>query len=130
MIFDKQDEIVKQCDSKFIKTEKQIDCLDTLNGTSRGIELCSPPKIFKIPYYDSKSSWATFRIHFETVKEISGWTDDKTRSARSATTSKTLCAIHTARRITYSELLNAFKSRYGDSHLEHVYRAQIKDRTH
>ncbi|KAJ8957953.1 hypothetical protein NQ318_001952 [Aromia moschata] len=78
-------------------------------------ELSSPVEISKIrmkpPQFDGKSSWVNYLRQFEAAARANGWS-----LAEKAT------ALTLALRVKHLEM------RYGQSHLEHVYHSQLKNR--
>ncbi|CAH0677987.1 unnamed protein product [Spodoptera exigua] len=90
-------------------------------------------KGLKIPHYDGTTSWNAFKLQFETLMEAYGWTQKEAQSALTLALRdqalSVLEAIGASGDLSLSALLDALEARFGDSHLEHVYRAQLKERT-
>ncbi|CAH0701163.1 unnamed protein product [Spodoptera exigua] len=93
----------------------------------------SATKGLKIPHYDGTTSWTAFKLQFETLMEAYGWTQKEAQSALTLALRdqalSVLEAIGASGDLSFSALLDALEARFGDSHLEHVYRAQLKERT-
>ncbi|CAH0698868.1 unnamed protein product [Spodoptera exigua] len=93
----------------------------------------SATKGLKIPHYDGTTSWTAFKLQFETLMEAYGWTQKEAQSALTLALRdqalSVLEAIGASGDLSFSTLLDALEARFGDSHLEHVYRAQLKERT-
>ncbi|KAJ8913755.1 hypothetical protein NQ315_002435, partial [Exocentrus adspersus] len=78
--------------------------------------LTIPTKV-KVQTYDGKKSWNTYLRQFEAV--VRNWREeDKVTPLMTALRGEAL----------ESELTNALERRYGDSHLQHVYQAQLRSR--
>ncbi|KAJ8914179.1 hypothetical protein NQ315_015952 [Exocentrus adspersus] len=91
--------------------------------------LTAPSKI-KPTTYDGKMSWNTYLRQFETV--VRNWKEDeKVTSLIAALRGEPLGQV--LRSISegnqdYATLKNALEKRYGATHLQHVYQAQLKNR--
>lgn len=85
---------------------------------------------FKVPPFDGTSSWMAYKLQFEAVKDLNGWTKSQAKTALTlALRDKALTVLEAlGGDATYEQLLEALESRYGDLHLEHVFRAQLRDR--
>lgn len=86
---------------------------------------------FKVPPFDGTSSWTAYKRQFESVSKANGWSKEQARTALTLALRDEALTILEAlgEEETYDRLLEALEARYGDKHLEHVYRAQLKDRT-
>lgn len=67
---------------------------------------------------------------FEAVRQANGWGPEQARTALIlALRDQALTVLEAlGGNFTCDQLLEALESRYGDAHLEHVFRAQLKDR--
>lgn len=104
---------------------------------ANGSSTCVPDALvagggrFKVPPFDGSSSWTAYKLQFESVSKANGWGKEQARTALTLALRDEALTILEAlgNDQTYDRLLEALEARYGDSHLEHVYRAQLKDRT-
>jgi hypothetical protein len=85
---------------------------------------------FKVPQFDGRSSWAAYRLQFEKVVEVNGWNNEQAATALTLGLRDQALSVLEAvgQGATYDRLLEALETRYGDKHLEHAYRAQLKER--
>ncbi|WP_369409856.1 DUF1759 domain-containing protein [Wolbachia endosymbiont of Corcyra cephalonica] len=86
-----------------------------------------------MPHFDGKSSsWSAFKRQFETLSSVNGWSDTQAYMALTlALRGDALLILENlpTEGRNLEPLMEALETRYGDKHLEHVYRAQLKDRT-
>ncbi|CAF4895219.1 unnamed protein product [Pieris macdunnoughi] len=113
-------------DKRILGLEQEMQCLKT-KGV---ITTVAPSGNLKVPPFDGTSSWGAYKIQFETVAESNGWNDDQAVTALiMGLRDEALTILDTKTgKVTLKQLLDALESRHGDAHLEHVYRAQLKDR--
>ncbi|CAH0697858.1 unnamed protein product [Spodoptera exigua] len=132
--------IEERVEEEISKIKQEVTSLSPLKSRSRLAAVFEAPnaassatKGLKIPHYDGTTSWTAFKLQFETLMEAYGWTQKEAQSAlilalRDQALS-VLEAIGASGDLSFSALLDALEARFGDSHLEHVYRAQLKERT-
>lgn len=91
----------------------------------------STPVKHDLPRYDGTSSWAAFKYQLEILASGNAWSDDQTFMALAlALRGDALMVLENLppNGRTLKALKEALESRYGENHLEHVYRAQLRDR--
>ncbi|CAH0695251.1 unnamed protein product [Spodoptera exigua] len=122
------------------KIKQEVTSPSPLKSRSRLAAVFDAPNVassatkgLKIPHYDGTTSWNAFKLQFETLMEAYGWTQKEAQSALTLALRdqalSVLEAIGASGDLSLSALLDALEARFGDSHLEHVYRAQLKERT-
>ncbi|CAH0703689.1 unnamed protein product [Spodoptera exigua] len=122
------------------KIKQEVTSPSPLKSRSRLAAVFDAPNVassatkgLKIPHYDGTTSWNAFKLQFETLMEAYGWTQKEAQSALTLALRdqalSVLEAIGASGDLSFSALLDALEARFGDSHLEHVYRAQLKERT-
>ncbi|CAF4948248.1 unnamed protein product [Pieris macdunnoughi] len=113
-------------DKRILGLEQEMQCLKTTGV----VTTVAPSGNLKVPPFDGTSSWGAYKIQFETMAESNGWNDDQAVTALiMGLRDEALTILETKTgKVTLKQLLDALESRYGDAHLEHVYRAQLKDR--
>lgn len=110
--------------------QKEVIQLKTRGVTSSGSVVVQGPRV-KVPPYDGTTSWAAYRHQFRTVAAANGWSDDQCLTALTvALRGQALSVIEALpnENSGFKELIDALESRYGERHLEHVFRAQLRDR--
>lgn len=87
------------------------------------------PKV-KVPSYDGTTSWSAYRKQFELAAKANSWTNDQCLTALSTALRGPALSVLDAmpNEYSYANLMEAMETRYGERHLEHVFRAQLKDR--
>ncbi|CAH0697816.1 unnamed protein product [Spodoptera exigua] len=132
--------IEERVEEEISKIKQEVTSPSPLKSRSRLAAVFETPnaassatKGLKIPHYDGTTSWTAFKLQFETLMEAYGWTQKEAQSALTLALRdqalSVLEAIGASGDLSFSALLDALEARFGDSHLEHVYRAQLKERT-
>lgn len=113
----------------------EIDCRlkETIRvnlGETRSNPSSSAGKM-KPPVFDGQVSWAVYKRQFEAAAEINHWTTKEEKAtalvlALRGQASELLQTIPDQR--DYEALVKALELRYGDEHLQEVYRVQLKTR--
>ncbi|XP_030037814.2 stress response protein NST1 [Manduca sexta] len=122
---DRHEQRISDAEARIADVEKKIETRGSgpvlLTPSSRG---------FKVPPFDGTSSWSAYKMQFEAVMQANGWSKDQAKTALTLGLREQALTILEAlsKDVTYDQLVEALESRYGDSHLEHVFRAQLKDR--
>ncbi|KAJ8925359.1 hypothetical protein NQ315_009189 [Exocentrus adspersus] len=83
----------------------------------------------KVPTYDGKVSWNTYLRQFEAV--VRTWREEeKATSLIVALRGEALEVLRTIPEASqdYKSVTSALEKRYGDAHLQHVYKAQLRNR--
>ncbi|CAF4760063.1 unnamed protein product [Pieris macdunnoughi] len=113
-------------DKRILGLEQEMQCLKT-KGV---VTTVAPSGNLKVPPFDGTSSWGAYKIQFETVAESNGWNDDQAVTALMlGLRGEALDVLEVMTgKVTLTRLLDALESRYGDSNLEPVYRAQLRER--
>ncbi|KAJ8934947.1 hypothetical protein NQ318_000484 [Aromia moschata] len=123
---------VEEFQNKFFEIERKIATLSLETGgdidRSSKPELSSHMEISKIrmkpPQFDGKSSWVNYLRQFEAAAKANGW------SLAEKATALTLALRGDATDILQSLSVEVrhLEMLYGQSHLEHVYHSQLKNR--
>lgn len=111
---------------------KELQKTKVLNPGTTPLPITTGGPQFKVPTFDGTSSWTAFRHQFEMVAKGNGWDDGHTLTALTlALRGDALLILENLPedRRDLSSLIKALESRYGEKHLEHVFRAQLKERT-
>lgn len=117
---------------RFEKMEKQIEkepepkhCEDT-TGSSRRKEM-------KPPTFDGQSSWSTYRKQFEIAALANNWNNgDKCFALTMALrgpAAELLQTVDVTNKLDYNALVQALEKRFGDSHMQQVFKVQLSTRT-
>ncbi|KAJ8941492.1 hypothetical protein NQ318_006178 [Aromia moschata] len=99
-------------------------------------ELSSPVEISKIrmkpPLFDGKSSWVNYLRQFEAAAKANGWSLAEKATALTLAlrgdATDILQTLSLEEQDDYHQLVKHLEMRYGQSHLEHVYHSQLKNR--
>ncbi|XP_023227925.1 uncharacterized protein LOC111628383 [Centruroides sculpturatus] len=121
---------ISKAEVKITDVEKAL--VKLISETGNATPVIATPAVhgFKVPPFDGTSSWSAYKIQFEAVVRMNGWTKAQAMTALTLALRDQALTILEAlsKDVTYDQLVEALESRYGDKHLEHVYRAQLKDR--
>ncbi|KAJ8962214.1 hypothetical protein NQ318_018186 [Aromia moschata] len=99
-------------------------------------ELSSRMKISRIrmkpPQFDGKSSWVNYLRQFEAAARANGWSLAEKATALTLAlrgdATDILQTLSLEEQEDYHQLVRHLEMRYGQSHLEHVYHSQLKNR--
>ncbi|KAJ8962077.1 hypothetical protein NQ318_018027, partial [Aromia moschata] len=99
-------------------------------------ELSSHVEISKIrmkpPQFDGKSSWVNYLRQFEAAAKANGWSLAEKATALTLAlrgdATDILQKLSLEEQEDYQQLVRHLEMRYGQSHLEHVYHSQLKNR--
>lgn len=119
-------EIEKKFDGRLLKEMKHLKVSGISEpSTSTNLRL-------KTPTFDGNVPWSTYRRQFEAAANINGWTlEEKATALMIALRGDTLNILQTIPanvEPSYDNLVSRLEMRYGDSHLQQVYHAQLKNR--
>ncbi|KAJ8730852.1 hypothetical protein PYW08_002265 [Mythimna loreyi] len=93
---------------------------------------CTSAAKLDVPRFDGTSSWTAFKYQFETLVKTNRWDDEQSFAALTlALRGDALLVLENlpSDGKTLERLMEGLDTRYGDKHLEHVFRAQLRDRT-
>ncbi|KAJ8942434.1 hypothetical protein NQ318_006237, partial [Aromia moschata] len=85
----------------------------------------------KPPQFDGKSSWVNYLRQFEAAAKANGWSLAGARAltlALRGDATDILQTLSLEEQEDYHQLVRHLEMRYGQSHLEHVYHSQLKNR--
>ncbi|KAJ8946776.1 hypothetical protein NQ318_018985 [Aromia moschata] len=143
-----------EIENKFLEVERKIATLSLGSGEQQQVvntalkspgsdidrlskpEVSSPVEISKIrmkpPQFDGKSSWVNYLRQFEAAARANGWSlavkaTALTLALRGDATD-ILQTLSLEEQDDYHQLVKHLEMRYGQSHLEHVYHSQLKNR--
>ncbi|CAG5013754.1 unnamed protein product [Parnassius apollo] len=125
------DQVNNRVDNVVADMKKSLNDLKLGDGTTAPVVAAAPSlRGFKVPPFDGTSSWSAYKIQFEAVMEANGWNKSQAMTALTLGLRDQALTVLEAlgKKVTYEQLLEALEARYGDAHLEHVFRAQLKDR--
>ncbi|CAG5050822.1 unnamed protein product [Parnassius apollo] len=125
------DQVNNRVDNVMADVKKTLDDLKLWDVTTAPVVATTPSlRGFKVPPFDGTSSWSSYKIQFEAVMEANGWNKSQAMTALTLGLRDQALTVLEAlgKKVTYEQLLEALEARYGDAHLEHVFRAQLKDR--
>ncbi|KAJ8953508.1 hypothetical protein NQ318_023631 [Aromia moschata] len=140
--------------NKFLEVERKIATLSLESGEQQQMvntslkspgsdsdrlskpELSSPVEISKIrmkpPQFDGKSSWVNYLRQFEAAARANGWSLAEKATALTLAlrgdATDILQTLSLEEQDDYHQLVKHLEMRYGQSHLEHVYHSQLKNR--
>ncbi|KAJ8936949.1 hypothetical protein NQ318_015567 [Aromia moschata] len=145
--------VEEEFQNKFLEVERKIATLNLESGEQRVVntalkspgsdidrlskpELSSHVEISKIrmkpPQFDGKSSWVNYLRQFEAAAKANGWSlADKATAltlALRGDATDILQTLSLEEQEDYYQLVRHLEMRYGQSHLEHVYHSQLKNR--
>ena len=148
--------IEEKFDGKFEKVEEQVEFLKNkikqlenmaVNPNLGEKEVKTVPNIekeewvyegegsgmkFKLPNFDGKSSWSTYVTQFEAIAMANRWTEQQKAISLTAAlrgdAADILRSIPKDQRYCYKTLFARLENRYGDGHLQQVYKAQLRTR--
>ncbi|KAJ8736264.1 hypothetical protein PYW08_006920 [Mythimna loreyi] len=92
---------------------------------------CTSAAKFDVPRFDGTSSWTAFKYQFETLVKTNRWDDEQSFAALTlALRGDALLVLENlpSDGRTLERLMEGLDTRYGDKHLEHVFRAQLRER--
>ncbi|KAJ8939151.1 hypothetical protein NQ318_010906 [Aromia moschata] len=145
---------VEEFQNKFLEVERKIATLNLESGEQQQMvntslkspgsdsdrlskpELSSPVEISKIrmkpPQFDGKSSWVNYLRQFEAAARANGWSLAEKATALTLAlrgdATDILQTLSLEEQDDYHQLVRHLEMRYGQSHLEHVYHSQLKNR--
>ncbi|KAJ8947677.1 hypothetical protein NQ318_009561 [Aromia moschata] len=86
----------------------------------------------KPPQFDGKSSWVNYLRQFEAAEKANGWSLAEKATALTLAlrgdATDILQTLSLEEQEDYHQLVRHLEMRYGQSHLEHVYHSQLKNR--
>lgn len=87
---------------------------------------------FKLPPFDGKSSWSIYLRQFEAIAAANHWTQEEKAVSLTAAlrgdAADILRSIPKGQEKCYQTLSTRLEKRYGDSHLQQVHKAQLRNR--
>ncbi|KAJ8947826.1 hypothetical protein NQ318_009970 [Aromia moschata] len=145
---------VEEFQNKFLEVERKIATLNLESGEQQRVvntalkspgsdidrlskpELSSPVEISKIrmkpPQFDGKSSLVNYLRQFEAAARANGWSLAEKATALTLAlrgdATDILQTLSLEEQDDYHQLVKHLEMRYGQSHLEHVYHSQLKNR--
>ncbi|KAJ8948843.1 hypothetical protein NQ318_013495 [Aromia moschata] len=145
---------VEEFQNKFLEVERKIATLNLESGEEQRVvntalkspgsdidrlskpELSSHVEISKIrmkpPQFDGKSSWVNYLRQFEAAAKANGWSLAEKATALTLAlrgdATDILQTLSLEEQEDYHQLVRHLEMRYGQSHLEHVYHSQLKNR--
>ncbi|KAJ8949265.1 hypothetical protein NQ318_022778 [Aromia moschata] len=146
--------VEEEFQNKFLEVERKIATLSLGSGEQQQVvntalkspgsdidrlskpELSSPVEISKIrmkpPQFDGKSSWVNYLRQFEAAARANGWSLAEKATALTLAlrgdATDILQTLSLEEQDDYHQLVKHLEMRYGQSHLEHVYHSQLKNR--
>ncbi|KAJ8953767.1 hypothetical protein NQ318_015424 [Aromia moschata] len=146
--------VEEEFQNKFLEVERKIATLSLGSGEQQQVvntalkspgsdidrlskvELSSPVEISKIrmkpPQFDGKSSWVNYLRQFEAAAKANGWSLAEKATALTLAlrgdATDILQTLSLEEQDDYHQLVKHLEMRYGQSHLEHVYHSQLKNR--
>ncbi|KAJ8939452.1 hypothetical protein NQ318_023078 [Aromia moschata] len=146
--------VEEEFQNKFLEVERKIATLSLESGEQQRVvntalkspgsdidrlskpELSSPVEISKIrmkpPQFDGKSSWVNYLRQFEAAARANGWSLAEKATALTLAlrgdATDILQTLSLEEQDDYHQLVKHLEMRYGQSHLEHVYHSQLKNR--
>ncbi|KAJ8946273.1 hypothetical protein NQ318_023123, partial [Aromia moschata] len=141
--------VEEEFQNKFLEMERKFATLSLGSGEQQQMvntslkspgsnkpELSSPVEISKIrmkpPLFDGKSSWVNYLRQFEAAAKANGWSLAEKATALTLAlrgdATDILQTLSLEEQEDYHQLVRHLEMRYGQSHLEHVYHSQLKNR--
>ncbi|KAJ8953486.1 hypothetical protein NQ318_023607 [Aromia moschata] len=146
--------VEEEFQNKFLEVERKIATLSLESGEQQRVvntalkspgsdtdrlskpELSSHVEISKIrmkpPQFDGKSSWVNYLRQFEAAARANGWSLAEKATALTLAlrgdATYILQTLSLEEQDDYHQLVKHLEMRYGQSHLEHVYHSQLKNR--
>ncbi|KAJ8958667.1 hypothetical protein NQ318_016392 [Aromia moschata] len=146
--------VEEEFQNKFLEVERKIATLSLESGEQQQVvnttlkppgsdidrlskpELSSHVEISKIrmkpPQFDGKSSWVNYLRQFEAAAKANGWSLTEKATALTLAlrgdATDILQTLSLEEQEDYHQLVRHLEMRYGQSHLEHVYHSQLKNR--
>ncbi|KAJ8961409.1 hypothetical protein NQ318_014655 [Aromia moschata] len=146
--------VEEEFQNKFLEVERKIATLSLGSGEQQQVvntalkspgsdidrlskpELSSHVEISRIrmkpPQFDGKSSWVNYLRQFEAAARANGWSLAEKATALTLAlrgdATDILQTLSLEEQDDYHQLVKHLEMRYGQSHLEHVYHSQLKNR--
>ncbi|KAJ8949727.1 hypothetical protein NQ318_005048 [Aromia moschata] len=143
-----------EIENKFLEVERKIATLrlgsgeqqqvvnTALKSPGSDIDRLSKPELnnymeiskirMKPPQFDGKSSWVNYLRQFEAAARANGWSLAEKATALTLAlrgdATDILQTLSLEEQDDYHQLVKHLEMRYGQSHLEHVYHSQLKNR--
>ncbi|KAJ8936953.1 hypothetical protein NQ318_015571 [Aromia moschata] len=143
-----------EIENKFLEVERKIATLSLGSGEQQqvvntalkspgsDIDRLSKPELnnymeiskirMKPPQFDGKSSWVNYLRQFEAAARANGWSLAEKATALTLAlrgdATDILQTLSLEEQDDYHQLVKHLEMRYGQSHLEHVYHSQLKNR--
>jgi hypothetical protein len=119
----------RDVDQRVSSLMKEIDQLKSSRGTG-GSENATSTNRVKPPEFNGTVSWSVYKRQFEAAAEANRWTTEEKATALILSlrgqASELLQTVSDQQ--DYSTLVRALELRYGDEHLQEVYKVQLKNR--
>ena len=129
----KVQDLKAEIDSLRQKQEKEIEQIkDKLQENSMGLKIETHGRSRKIkpPVFDGLVPWAVFRHQFETAARHNGWTEEEKATelimvlqGKAADLLQTMLGCQ-----EYQKLVDTMERRFGNNHMQEVYRNELKSR--
>ncbi|KAH9524397.1 hypothetical protein Btru_054422 [Bulinus truncatus] len=115
------------------KYNEEISGIREELNKARGSQVVTQTTLSKIrpPIFDGTISWSVYKRQFEAAVNVNGWTrdEDKATALVLALRGKAAELLHTISDPgRYDAVVRALELRFGDEHLQEVYRGQLKTR--
>ncbi|KAJ8945875.1 hypothetical protein NQ318_002715 [Aromia moschata] len=146
--------VEEEFQNKFLEMERKFATLvleggeqqrminTTLKSPGSDIDRLSNPELssrmeisrilMKPPQFDGKSSWVNYLRQFEAAARANGWSLTEKATALTLAlrgdATDILQTLSLEEQDDYHQLVKHLEMRYGQSHLEHVYHSQLKNR--
>ncbi|KAJ8954414.1 hypothetical protein NQ318_011088 [Aromia moschata] len=146
--------VEEEFQNKFLEMERKFATLvleggeqqrminTTLKSPGSDIDRLSNPELssrmeisrirMKPPQFDGKSSWVNYLRQFEAAARANGWSLAEKATALTLAlrgdATDILQTLSLEEQDDYHQLVKHLEMRYGQSHLEHVYHSQLKNR--
>uniref|UniRef100_A0A6P7GVD6 Uncharacterized protein LOC114343363 n=1 Tax=Diabrotica virgifera virgifera TaxID=50390 RepID=A0A6P7GVD6_DIAVI len=131
------EEKIKELESMITDTKVQPSvhavCLDPVVKDELPRDEMSHNMRFKLPPFDGKSSWSIYLRQFEAIATANHWTEQEKAVSLTAAlrgdAADILRSIPKGQANCYQTLFTRLEKRYGDAHLQQVYKAQLRSRS-
>ncbi|KAJ8957284.1 hypothetical protein NQ318_007848 [Aromia moschata] len=127
--------VEEEFQNKFLEMERKIATLSLGSGEQQVVNtaLKSPGSdIDRLSKFDGKSSWVNYLRQFEAAAKANGWSLAEKATALTLAlrgdATDILQTLSLEEQEDYHQLVRHLEMRYGQSHLEHVYHSQLKNR--
>lgn len=131
-IEDKIETVEQKLDKKINQLAKELDQVRERKHRESSTIVGHAKKEMKPPHFDGQTSWTVYRKQFEMAALANEWNNEEkcmaiTMSLRGQA-AELLETVDLENDLDYAGIMNALETRFGNTHLQQLYRVQVANR--